>query len=254
MIKSMQTKMFLVIPFLAMSFGTFAQVKIGDNPTTINAGSVLELESTNKGLLMPRISLTNTTTWGLQGTPAAGMHVYNTNTGITSSNMNYPTLTAKIGEYYWDGTGWVALAPVGAQSTPVQVQVKGVPQTVTGGQGVTVHPIPLNATPVFDIGNNKAGNTIIATTAGLYDVSAILGFQAFNTPTPSNCGLRLNVNNIEIGQFGAKTVTNSVSDDVGGRIVTRLNAGDVLTFTLATSSTGTWTTNNSNFTVIKVSN
>ena len=45
-----------------------AQVKIGDNPTTINLGSVLELESTNKGLLMPRISLANTTTWAFRNT------------------------------------------------------------------------------------------------------------------------------------------------------------------------------------------
>lgn len=99
----------------AMLLGTssaFAQVKIGDNPTTINAGSALEIESTNKGLLMPRIALTNTTTWGLAGTSAAGMHVYNTNMAITSTNSNYPTLVAKIGEYYWDGTGWVALETV----------------------------------------------------------------------------------------------------------------------------------------------
>ena len=105
-----RTKLLLAIAALGMSFSSFAQVKIGDNPTTINPGSVLELESTNKGLLMPRISLTNTTTWGLLGTPAAGMHVYNTNTGITSTNTAYPTLADKTGEYYWDGTGWVALA------------------------------------------------------------------------------------------------------------------------------------------------
>lgn len=39
------------------------------------------------------------------------MHVYNTNAAIVSTNTAYPTLAAKIGEYYWDGTGWVALAP-----------------------------------------------------------------------------------------------------------------------------------------------
>jgi len=99
----------------AMTFGSsdaYAQVKIGDNPITINAGSALEIESTNKGLLMPRISLTNTTTWGLAGTAAPGMHVYNTNLAITSTNTVYPTLLAKKGEYYWDGTGWVALETV----------------------------------------------------------------------------------------------------------------------------------------------
>jgi hypothetical protein len=90
-----------------------AQQKIGDNPTTINAGSVLELESTNKGLLMPRVTLTTTTTWGLAGTATAGMTVYNTAAGITSTNTSYPA--NGIGEYFWDGTGWVS-KKAGAQA------------------------------------------------------------------------------------------------------------------------------------------
>ncbi len=52
-----------------------AQVKIGDNPTTVNKAAILELESTNKGLLFPRVNLTSTTVWGLAAgsTPVAGM-------------------------------------------------------------------------------------------------------------------------------------------------------------------------------------
>lgn len=99
-----------VLALALSATASFAQVEVGDNPTTINPASVLELESTNKGLLMPRISLTNITTWGLLGTAIAGMHVYNTYVGIISTNTSYPTLTAKIGEYYWDGTGWGDLA------------------------------------------------------------------------------------------------------------------------------------------------
>ena len=38
-----------------------AQVKIGDNPNTINANSMLELESTNKGFLPPRVPLNSLT-------------------------------------------------------------------------------------------------------------------------------------------------------------------------------------------------
>lgn len=121
----------------AISFShtsVFAQVKIGDNPTTINAGSALEIESTNRGLLMPRISLTNTTTWGLSGTAVAGMHVYNTNNAITSTNISYPTLAAKIGEYYWDGTGWVALETVSKKTSVTSYsQSAGMYLTLTPG-------------------------------------------------------------------------------------------------------------------------
>jgi hypothetical protein len=72
----------------------------------------LEVQSTQGGLRMPQVSLTDTKTWApLLGSGAAatspGMTVYNSNTGITNttSDANYPALGK--GEYYWDGTGWV---------------------------------------------------------------------------------------------------------------------------------------------------
>jgi hypothetical protein len=257
----MKSKQLLPLVLTAMLFSAtsvFAQVKIGDNPTTINAGSVLELESTNKGLLMPRIALTNTTTWGLAGTAAAGMHVYNTNTGITSTNSTYPTLNAKVGEYYWDGTGWVALGSQ-SQTTPVQVKVAGVNQTINGAASQTQNQILLNATTIFDTGNNKVGNTIVVPSAGLYDVAAYVAWTADNASASGTniggWGIRLRVNNIEVGQFAGGILTDNASDAGGGRILTRLNAGDVLTFYFVVAlSSGTVSTNNSTFSVIKLSN
>jgi hypothetical protein len=70
-----------------------AQTKIGNNPTIINPGAVLELESKDKGLLLPRVELTNATTWTLEGDkPEHGMIVYNV-------GRNLP-----VGLYYWDNT------------------------------------------------------------------------------------------------------------------------------------------------------
>lgn len=153
---------------------SLAQVKMGDNPTAINPGSLLELESTNKGLLMPRISLTNTTTWGLLGTPAAGMHVYNTNPAITSTNVSYPTLAAKIGEYYWDGTGWVALAPL-VKSTTVESfeQTTGVKMTLPTGTptclGISCATY-LNWTGSFTTVQSK--NDVVLDLTGRYSVAS----------------------------------------------------------------------------------
>lgn len=45
----------MVFIFL-LSFTLFAQIKIGDNPTTIDSTSLLELESKTKGLLLPRLN------------------------------------------------------------------------------------------------------------------------------------------------------------------------------------------------------
>ncbi|THU40438.1 hypothetical protein FAM09_11290 [Niastella caeni] len=72
-----------------------AQVKIGDNPNTINANSLLELESTNKGFLPPRVALNSTASIApLTGTVTAGMMVYSS--GGTLAD----------GYYYWNGTAW----------------------------------------------------------------------------------------------------------------------------------------------------
>jgi hypothetical protein len=98
-------KLYITVLYFFLTSAIFAQIKIGNNPTTINAGSVLEVESTNKGLLFPRVSLSSTTTWGLAGTAAAGMSVYNTNAAIAGT-APYPTTGA--GLYYFDGTGWVS--------------------------------------------------------------------------------------------------------------------------------------------------
>ncbi len=78
-----------------------AQTKIGDNPATINPNAILELESTNKGLLLPRVSLTGgTTSPAPLAAHVAGMAVYNTTT-IGDTQPGY---------YYNDGARWVRLS------------------------------------------------------------------------------------------------------------------------------------------------
>lgn len=80
-----------------LSAQSIAQVKIGDNPTTINSNSLLELESTDKGFVLPRVSLTNTSSSSpLTANLLTGTLVYNTNAA----------LPAGTGLYYWNGTSW----------------------------------------------------------------------------------------------------------------------------------------------------
>ena len=147
----------LLTGFLGLAIlGAQAQQKIKDGtgtPVTSlpAAGSILELQSTQAGLRMPQIALTNTTTWlPLVGSGAAatspGMSVYNTNAGIASTNTNYPALG--IGEYYWDGTGWVVKNPVAtaayiepwynvATNTGATSNIQNIYQMGTVGIGTT---------------------------------------------------------------------------------------------------------------------
>ncbi|PTM02816.1 MAG: hypothetical protein DA405_12200 [Bacteroidetes bacterium] len=54
-----------------------AQVKIGDNPSTINGSALLELEATNKGVLIPRLT---TAQRDAISNPALGLIIFNTST------------------------------------------------------------------------------------------------------------------------------------------------------------------------------
>lgn len=92
----MKTKLIAVL--LVLCGAVNAQVKIGNNPNTINANSLLELESTNKGFLPPRVALTSLASVSpLTGTVPAGMLVYSSGGSLSD------------GFYYWSGSEWKSL-------------------------------------------------------------------------------------------------------------------------------------------------
>ena len=98
--KCMRKITLLFLVFVLFHSILFAQIGIGVSSPNTNA--VLELSSTNKGLILPRVALTATNNPALISTHIAGMTVYNTATNTSSAtNAVYP------GEYYNDGTKWM---------------------------------------------------------------------------------------------------------------------------------------------------
>ena len=85
---------------LALNALTVAQVKMGDNLTSLNPNSALEIESTNKGLLIPRVALILTTDASPLSAHVAGMNVYNT---ATAGDVT-------PGNYYNNGIKWIKVA------------------------------------------------------------------------------------------------------------------------------------------------
>jgi hypothetical protein len=82
--------------FLITGVALNAQVKIGDNPNTIDPNSLFELESSTKGLLAPRVVLNDLNSAAPLTLPVPeGMLVYSQ--GGTLSN----------GFYYWNGVKWL---------------------------------------------------------------------------------------------------------------------------------------------------
>ena len=92
-----QKHLFLSFLLVVLALPTYAQNKIGDNPTVIQSGSLLELESLTKGFRLPRIRLNDLNTWILDGIPVSGMVVFN------------DSGTVAKGIYYWnmDLSQWV---------------------------------------------------------------------------------------------------------------------------------------------------
>ncbi len=84
-------------------------MKIGDNPTNLNNASLLELESTNKGFVLPRVSLNNVdSSTPLPASLITGTVVFNTNASTTGGNG--------VGLYFWNGSAWAAVSQI-ASST-----------------------------------------------------------------------------------------------------------------------------------------
>jgi hypothetical protein len=248
--KTCMKNILAILSLVTVGFTAQAQVKIGDNPTTINGGSLLELESTNKGLLMPRVSLTNTTTWGLAGTPAAGMHVYNTNTGITSSNTSYPTLAAKIGEYYWNGTGWVALAPVGIQETSVIMSVsQAANQAIGSGAAVKINfdAIVYDKNATFNLALDQF--TVPADAAGYYQINGYWTTAALTTGGQGGYMIAY-VNGVSRRVICVGNAEVNAGVGAGGAVCIKLDAGDVIDIRIDMNKTVSLTSSQVDFYLI----
>ena len=107
-------KIFITSGFIVFCFGTtlLSQIKIGDNPSSINRNSVLEMESRNKGLRLPRISLIET----INSLPLTefveGMFIYN----VATINDVSP------GIYYCDGSKWIKVTASGNANDSLKLE------------------------------------------------------------------------------------------------------------------------------------
>jgi hypothetical protein len=97
-------RIFILIVTLALGQLAIAQnVGINSTGAAPDASAILDVASTSKGLLIPRVALTATNAAGPVTSPLTSLLVYNTATAGTSPNNVVP------GYYYWNGAAWVAL-------------------------------------------------------------------------------------------------------------------------------------------------
>jgi hypothetical protein len=93
-----------ILLLLMVSWTAIGQTGIGT--TTPDASAKLDVYSTNKGFLPPRVTLTSGTDTTTIPSPATGLLVYNTgnNVGLVA------------GYYYWNGSSWATIATASGYS------------------------------------------------------------------------------------------------------------------------------------------
>ena len=135
----------LALLLLSLPLATRAQQGVGIGTTTPDAAAALDVVSTTKGLLPPRLTTAQrdamTTAQNL-GAAQAGLLIFNTTTGI----MNQ-----------WNGSAWT-VPLVQPASSPTTFAYTGGPQSYTVPAGVT----RLTVTATGAAGGNYAGQTTYA--------------------------------------------------------------------------------------------
>ncbi|GLU56949.1 hypothetical protein [Dyadobacter frigoris] len=228
----------LVAVMVCSSSALFAQVKIGANPTSIATGSALEVEASDKGVRLPQVSLTSTIVFAPVlgvGTAATspGMTVYNTNPAITfgkaSNGTTYPE--SGVGEYYWDGFGWVTQNATKGYRLVWGGSAAGPFHSVTGGPQYN-----MLTTEQFDSFNAGSGGVFTAPFDAFYTVTQTFRVK-YTGPTGSSGVLASYINVTPLATGTA--VTRSQGGGAGNfgftigwshTVTLSLKTGDKITF------------------------
>jgi microcystin-dependent protein len=137
----MNIKILLASISLFCTLFTMAQVAVNTDGTAPNSSAMLDVKSSTKGILIPRMTAAER---GLIASPVAGLLVYQTN--------------VPAGYYYYTGTAWKQMvAPLATPANP-----------------------PTNTLLTFDGTNWIAKNLVVASTGGNQPVSHLQPYLCMN--------------------------------------------------------------------------
>lgn len=153
----MKNKILLLLAAILFSYFASAQnIAINNNAASPDASAILDVNSSTKGLLIPRIALSSLTDASTIPTPATGLLIFNTNTAVTTG----------AGFYYNSGSTasplWIKMATtadnVWRQQTDFVELVPAKPIYLQTNIGMGIST-PLEKLHIAD-GNIKLGNSI----------------------------------------------------------------------------------------------
>lgn len=141
----------LVLPFL----GKAQQVIITDDAsyTSPASGAMLDVKSSSKGFMPPRVALTSLTSASPVTSPEVGLLVYNTATAGTAPNNVLP------GIYFWNGTIWTRLLTGGINSTD-NLSISTTGAITLNGAATTFNDLVVPVTAVR-LGNTNSPTFVV---------------------------------------------------------------------------------------------
>ena len=230
----MKKEIFYFLIFFLLLTPTFSQVKVGNNPASIHSNSILELESSNKVLVISRMTnaqmnatqplrgalvfnieencvfMYDGTSWRNLCNTGAGINVTTSTTAPTNNNMGdfWINKSYDNSAYIWDGTSWDSM--------------DNNPKRGNGAPNTTTAPTPIAGDVYVD---NNSG-TIYA-----YDGSTWI--TSNSTPSANN-GLLINPSNtIQLGGILIQPTTID-TDNTNTLAITGLQNGNIATDDIVT--------------------
>lgn len=141
----------------------FVKAQIGIGTTTPHASAQLEIVSTNKGLLIPRVALASR-----PAAPATGLMIYQTD--------------STPGFYYYNGTAWVNISSMSTLTSNLNTNTQTLSSdgTISGMKllpegGMTVYGVrnsSLSTTPELNFQLDKAGGFVVKGVLGTGTIPA----------------------------------------------------------------------------------
>ncbi|MCW3162415.1 tail fiber domain-containing protein [Chryseobacterium oryctis] len=184
---------------------------VGINTPAPNSDAVLDVVSTNKGFLTPRMALTSTTSPSPLSAHVAGMIVYNTAT----VNDVQPAL------YYNDGTKWV-LSKGGAATATTTNVLSTSGNTITSTVNGIASTAPAINTNTLSLSGTNLTSSVNGVSSSSLDLKPVVTAATTHTLSTSGNTLTSNVNGIAptasiiTSNALTKPATNTLRSSVNG--------------------------------------
>ncbi|MDC7994529.1 hypothetical protein [Altibacter sp. HG106] len=179
----------IALMFFSMLIFNMAHAQVGINTTSPAPGSMLDIETTDKGIVIPRVDIANLATIApVTGGSTESLLVYNTNASTGP------------GFFYWDSTQWV---PVG---TGEFWELDGNAGT-TPGTGAGQHYIGTSDNQDLVIATNGTAVATMTTGGQIQSQNGTTGSPAYSFANDTNTGVyRSTADRINISAGGREMV------------------------------------------------